>query len=478
MGQEIAAGRFRKQDFDAFARHLREETALLGDWFDTGRLSSRHGIGGFELEAWLVDSSGQPAPENVRFLEQVGDVPVFPELSQYNIELNTTPLAIKGLALSTMQRDLGHTWQRCEQVAAELGLDVAMVGILPTVRDEMLSIEHMSGMARYRALNEQVMRLRKGRPLTLDIEGPEHLHTEHRDVMLEAATTSFQIHLQVDAARAARYYNTAQLVSGPMVAVSANSPLLFGRRLWQETRIPLFEQAVAVGGIQDAAFGPVKRVTFGSGYVRQSLFELFVENRDHYPMMLPVDLGGPDECLDHLRLQNGTIWRWNRPLIGFDEDGTPHLRIEHRVMPAGPSVVDTIANAALFWGLTVSLAEQQAPVASGIEFARVRDNFYTAAKHGLGAALAWTDGRTWNLQELFRHQLLPMAREGLQGLGCETGEVDRYLGIVSERVRTGRTGARWQIECIERHGRDFALLVKRYLANQRSGLPVHEWPAP
>ncbi len=335
MGQEISGSRFKKHDFEAFSRRLKAETQLLERWFADKRFSARHGTVGFELEAWLVDNAAQPAPENVRFLEQLPDALVSPELSLFNIELNSTPLMVGGDALEAMHRELEANWLRCREVAGSMGLRLAMIGILPTVRDEMLTLANMSHLTRYKALNEQVLRLRHGRALVLEIQGREHLRTEHHDVMLEAATTSFQIHFQVAQNKAARYFNAATILSAPMVAMSANSPLLFGRRLWRESRIPLFEQAVEVGGINGAAFGPIKRVTFGSGYVRESLFELFLENLEHYPVLLPVELGEDPGALEHLRLQNGTVWRWNRPLAGFDADGTPHLRIEHRVVLPG-----------------------------------------------------------------------------------------------------------------------------------------------
>ncbi|WP_303904870.1 glutamate-cysteine ligase family protein [Thiohalomonas denitrificans] len=476
MGQEISGSRFKKHDFEAFSRRLKTETHLLERWFAEQRFSARHGTVGFELEAWLVDAAAQPAPENVRFLQRLPDALVTPELSLFNIELNSTPLALGGNALGAMHRELSANWLRCREAAAAMGLRLAMIGILPTVRDEVLTLANMSLLSRYKALNEQVMRLRGGRALVLEIQGREHLRTEHHDVMLEAATTSFQIHLQVAQGKAARYFNVATILSAPMVAVSANSPLLFGRRLWQESRIPLFEQAVDIGGIEGAAFGPLKRVTFGSGYVRESMFELFHENLEHYPMLLPVELDEQPETLSHLRLQNGTIWRWNRPLVGFDEDGTPHLRIEHRVVPAGPSVIDSIANAALFFGLMTAIAEQERGVEVKLDFARARDNFYNAAKHSLDASIVWLDGRNWNLQELFRRRLLPMAREGLEELSCAAGDIDRYLGIIDERGRTGRTGAAWQGDYVEQTGSDMAKLLERYLELQDSGMPVHEWP--
>jgi hypothetical protein len=476
MGREISGGHFRQRDFARFQRRLEEETEQLAAVFEGRGLSARHGCGGYELEAWLVDATEQPAPVNEAFLERMPAEVASPELSRFNFELGAPPRLVTGDYFTAMGTELAGNWQRCREVAAGLGAAPVMIGILPTVSDAMLGMANMSRMARYRALNEQVMRQRRGRALPLDIQGHEFLHTEHRDVMLEAATTSFQLHLQVTADQAARYYNAAVALSGPMVGASANSPFLFGKRLWRETRIPLFEQAVAVGGFGGAAFGPVKRVTFGSGYVRHSLLELFLENRDHFPVLLPVALDDPPDTLPHLRLHNGTIWRWNRPLMGFDDDGTPHLRIEHRVVPAGPTVADTVANAALFFGLVRALAEQEPAPEALLEFPTARENFYSAAKHGLGATQTWLDGRHWPLASLLRERLLPAAREGLEAAGCAGADIDHYLGIIGERVRTRRTGAAWQIAHAEAHGRDFAALVRAYRGYQDGGAPVHTWP--
>ncbi len=475
MGQEISEGRFRKQDFARFAHRLVEETALLQHHFDEQRLSRRHGVGGFELEAWLVDRAGLPAPINERYLALLGDSALYsPELSQFNVEINSTPLSLTGNALSRMHAELDDNWNHCRQVAQQLDARLAMIGILPTVSPNMLTLEHMSHMTRYRALNEQVLRLRQGRPLELDIVGEQHLQALHGDVMLEAATTSFQIHLQVAQENAVRYYNAMQILSAPMVAISANSPLLFGKRLWQETRIPLFEQAVAIGGIAGASAGPLRRVSFGSGYARHSLMEVFHENAEHFPVLLPVELEEAAERFSHLRLHNGTIWRWNRPLVGFDEDGTAHLRIEHRVLPAGPSVPDTIANAALFFGLSSFLASLEEAPERQLDFAQVRDNFYAAARYGLNAGITWMDGRHGRISELLV-QLLPQAMEGLLQLGCDRAKSEYYLSIIEQRLLSGQTGAAWQLKWMDKHGEDAASLVAAYLERQDSGLPVHRW---
>lgn len=476
MGQEIASAEFEAQDFAQFRARLEQETALLADRFAQGGFTEQGGVGGFELEAWLVDRALRPAPINAAFLDRLDSPLASPELARFNVEVNSTPLLLCDDALVRMHRELDRTWAECRRVAADLQARLLMIGILPTVRDSDLSLANMSALQRYRALNEQVLRMRQGRPLVFDIKGEQHLHVVHEDVMLESAATSFQIHLQVGLAKAARYFNTAVVVSAPMVALCANSPYLFGKDLWDETRIPLFEQAVAVGGYEGAAFGPIRRVTFGSGYVQDTLLECFRENLDHYPVLLPVRLDAPPAELAHLRLHNGTIWRWNRPLIGFDAERGAHLRVEHRVVPAGPSVVDSIANAAFFFGLASALAEADVAPHTQLAFSTARDNFYSAARLGLRASLRWLDGRQWPVQQLLSEQLLPLARNGLARLGIAAADSRDYLGIIDERLRSGCNGARWQRAFVAAHGTDMRALAAAYMEHQDSGLPVHRWP--
>ena len=475
MGQEILTSRFKKQDFEAFETRLREETAALHDWFAVDRFAQASGIGGFELEAWLIDDAGYPLPANEAYLARLANPLVVPELSVFNVEFNTPHLALRGDALSRMHAALQQIWTECYRTAAELGGKLAMIGILPTVRKEDLTVENMSRMVRYRALNEQVLRMRRGKPLQLNIRGRELLRTEHHGVMLEAATTSFQIHLQVPQRDAVSVFNAALLLSAPMVAASANSPFLFGKDLWEETRIPVFEQAVAVVTEEGDAQVTRPRVTFGNDYVHTSLFELFEENLAHYPLLLPMCMDEPLAHLSHLRLHNGTIWRWNRPLIGFDRDGIPHLRIENRVVPAGPSIPDAIANSALLYGLVTAMSRQQPEAATRLSFAQVRENFYTAARTGLEAEIDWIHGKRVLLRQLLLEELLPLARTGLESLGIDRDDIDTYLGIIKARVSTGRTGAGWQRAFAARHGRDLSALTLAYVERQQSGLPVHEW---
>ena len=474
MGEEVTRSHFQKRDFSAFEARLRDETALLQDWFIADAYSRLHGMGGFEVECWLVDSEGSPAPINDQMLERLNSPLVVPELARFNVEINTPPRLLQGDALRRMHDNFARLWRECDTTAQTLNARLVMIGILPTVGEHALSLDYISNKTRYRALNEQVLRLRKGAPIELNIQGREALHTFHSDVMLEAGATSFQIHLQVSQGQDARFYNAAVILSAPMVAASANSPYLFGKDLWDETRIPLFEQAVSICPPGEKNCPPV-RVTFGEKYVQQSLMECFRENLQDHSILMPELCDDAPAKLTHLRLHNGTIWRWNRPLIGFDDNGTPHLRIEHRVMPAGPSHIDTIANAALFFGLVQALATDADAPESRLTFEQARANFYAAAKHGLRARISWLDGREVPVHELLQHDLLPRARRGLQALEISSEDIDLYLGVIEARIKLGCNGAEWQRRYVKKHGAGMKELLTAYVVNQQHGAPVHEW---
>lgn len=470
MGQDIAATQFTASDFVAFRERLETETALLARWFADGTLERGRPTAGCELETWLVGSDLEPAPRAEALLKRLDSPQVVPELATFIAEINGDPVPLRGDALSRLAAGLMLTLGRCQAVAAGLGTRIAMIGILPTVRPTHLSAQFMTPRPRYRALNDRILALRHERPLTLDIRGRDRLVLEWQDVMLEAAATSFQVHLKVTPERSARAYNASKMLSGPMVAIGANSPYLFGRDLWDETRVPLFEQSVSVG---DAV--PEERVSFGFRYARESILETFQSNLVRYPVLMPQLMDEPPERLAHLRLHNGTIWRWNRPLIGFDSPGRPHLRIEHRVLPAGPSLPDMIANAALYFGAVTDLIADPEPLEEQLPFAAARQGFYACARDGLNARIPWLDGQIRPVAEILRQDLLPRARRGLSTLGTDRGEIAHWLGIAEARLTLGRTGARWQRAWVERHGPDIKGLAAAYLERQDSGRPVHEW---
>lgn len=473
MGQEITEQHFRRRDFEHFHARLIEETDLLHEWLESGRFGHEPAMAGLELEAWLTRPDGTPAPENDAFLAALGRQDVVHELARFNVEINAAPQPVTNDGLARLHAGLDATWATCRATARSLGLELVSIGILPTLRDADLCAANMSDSGRYRALNEQVLRQRQGRPIVLDIAGVERLHSEHRDVMLEAGATSFQGHLQVDPESAARHFNASVIASAATVAIAANSPFLFGRRLWEETRIPLFEQAIAVGGHaidRDA----VPRVGFGTGYANRSLSEPFRENVAAFPVMLPLDLGSEADRLPHLRLHNGTIWRWNRPLVGFGEDGRPHLRIEHRVMAAGPSVADMMANLVFYYGLVAAWAAAPTPELA-LPFEAARANFYAAARDGLDAEVVTPGGGRADLRAHVLDDLLGHARDGLARLGADGPYAAAALRIVEARVDTGRTGAAWQRARAAQLRGDARRLVREYAQRQDTGQPVHEW---
>ena len=471
MGEEISRSLFGQEDFDRFGERLTEETGLFGDLSASDRLSGDGFVAGFEIEAWLLDHGFFPNPVNDRFLETLAHPLAVPELSRFNVELNCEPLELTGDVLRRATEALGGLWEHCNHVAHGLDTNMVMIGTLPIIRDEDLTLANMSPQTRYEALNREILRQRGGSPLVVDIDGDERLRSEHRDVMLEAATTSFQIHLKTPADVAHRYYNASIMASGPILAGCANAPYLFEKALWAETRIPLFEQSIGLTDFE----GTRGRVTFGSGYLQSTLWEALAENRDAYPVLLPILFDEPATAFRHLRLHNGTIWRWNRPLVGFEGDGTPHVRIEHRVMPSGPTIIDMIANAAFYFGLVREMVDSGFDEDGGLSFADADANFYAAARSGLDTELVWPGAGRVAAPDLLLDELIPAARRGLAAFGVDAEDIRLYLDIVAARVRSGQTGAAWQRAALGHRGGDFREMMSVYCERQRSAVPVHQW---
>jgi hypothetical protein len=474
MGQEISLEQFDEKNFERFYQKLKQETHLLSQLIEQNACSTHQPVAGFEIEAWLIDENMRPSPTNENYLATFNHPWASAELAKFNIEFNSTPAPLKDDVFSRLHEQLHTTWAEACQHAETLDSNVVMIGILPTLEQSDLNLSNMSNMNRYRALNEQVLHAR-GRPIHIDINGAEHLKFDHDDVMIESATTSFQLHIQLPLSIAHHFYNASIIASAPVVALCANAPFLFGRELWHESRIPLFEQSVESGGYSGASHGPIKRVSFGSDYARHSIIECFQENLDHFPVLLPVEQDSAIEAFAHLRLHNGTIWRWNRPLVGFDEDGTPHIRVEHRTPAAGPSVIDSIANAAFYYGLTQSICDEIVTKGWPLPFAQARDNFYKAARFGLDSHIIWFDGHKQRLPHLFETELLPRATSGLKSLGIRCTDIDTYLDIIRQRIAHKQNGSQWQRQYIHEHDHDFTEMMRNYLKNQNSGNPVSTW---
>lgn len=474
MGREIAQSEFSEADFRVFHAQLALETRDLAGYLNDGRVEAETGTCGLELEACLIDTAFRPAPENERFIHQLNDPLVVPELAKFNFELNTPPFPVAPNLLSGLHDYLDRQWQHCKQTAQQLDLDVCQVGILPSLRDSDLHLGNVSARQRYIALNKQILKGRRYRPLDIAIQGDvDQLRLQHNDVMTEAATTSLQIHLQLAPGDFSAYYNASLLASALLVAAGANSPLVFEQVLWEESRIPLFEQSVALPCFISNSGTVVQRVTFGSDYCARSVLELFQENLHAFPVLLPTAYSDKTH-LKHLQLHNGTIWRWNRPLLHITQSGQLQLRLEHRSLPAGPTTADNVANIALFYGL-VSWLANTLPIRELPAFEKVRRNFYAAARWGLDTPLQWLDGIHATPADILLQQALPASIRTLKNIGLDPSEVDYFLQeILRERIVKRQTGARWQRDFFERNHRDSRALMEAYQYHCTQGA-VHTW---
>jgi CBS domain-containing protein len=467
------------RDLQALERMLAEGS------FETGMTRI-----GAEQEMFLVDGSWQPAPDAVAVLAAIADGHFTTEVGAFNLELNLDPQVFTGDCLRRLEAQLDQLLAIARACAGSVGLGVVLAGILPTIRKGDLSLDNMVQNPRYLALNSALMSLR-GEAYELHIKGTDELRVRQESVMAEACNASFQVHLQVTPDSFVNHYNVAQLLAGPVLACATNSPLLFGKRLWAETRIALFEQSVDTRRPAHHLRERTARVTFGTDWVHSSVVELYKEDITRFrPVLAPDDYvdpfaelaAGRIPALDALRLHTGTVWRWNRGCYGIT-DGAPHLRIENRVLPSGPSVVDEVANAALWLGLMRALADRHPEISRALPFEQVRSNFVAAARQGLAAKLVWLDGSEMGADALALDVLLPLADAGLASVGIDPADRERYLTVVERRVHSGHTGSRWLLNSLTamRHqgtaGQRLNSLTAAMVARQRSGSPVAEWTA-
>ncbi len=494
MGDEVEHQQFTRADrtrhrvkvrrsLDAFARMLRESR------FETGGSCT-----GMEMELNLVDAEGRPALRNAEVLEQIADPAFVTELGQFNLEINAPPRQLEDGGLGNYETHLRDSLNAAEQQAGGVGAHLVAIGILPTLEEGHMAPSTISGNPRYSLLSDQILAAR-GEDISIDIDrwdGPdtgESLSTTADTIMPEAACTSTQFHVQVSPEEFGRYWNASQVAAGVQVALGANSPYLFGRELWRETRIPLFAQATDTRSDELRAQGVRPRVWFGERWATD-VFDLLEENVRYFPGLLPVvDDEDPMEVLDRdetphlteLRMHNGTIYRWNRPVYDV-VDGRPHLRVENRVLPAGPTMLDTIANAAFYFGLVRAIAEHERPPWTRMSFSAAEENFDAGARMGIEANVYWPGVGRVPATELALRRLLPLAAEGLEAWGVSAADVDRYLGVIEQRCVTGVNGASWYVDQVQRAegrgiARDEALrgVLLDYMDHMHANDPVHSW---
>jgi hypothetical protein len=488
VGEEVSATAFTGEDrkryrekvkrcLDVFARMLAEAR------FDADRRSI-----GLEIELNITEETGDPAMANAHVIELIADPDFQTELGQFNVEINIPPRTLGDGTLAELERTVRADLNQAEERAQEAHARLVMIGILPTLTEQLLDAGSLSANPRYELLNQQIFAAR-GEDLHLAIDGIERLSTYADTIAPEAACTSVQLHQLVDPGAFARHWNASQCIAGIQLAVGANSPFFFGRELWRETRIALFEQATDTRPEELKAQGVRPRVWFGEGWIT-SIFDLFEENVRFFPALLPVcDDEDPVEAIERgdtpelseLRLHNGTIYRWNRPVYDVVR-GRPHLRVENRVLPAGPTVADILANAAFYYGLVRVLADHDRPLWTQMSFSAAEENFHACARAGIEARVYWPGVGEVPVAELVLRRLLPMAHDGLDRWGVDGADRDRLLGIIERRCVEGRNGAAWQAATFhrlyERLDREDALreMTVRYRELMHANEPVHSWP--
>ena len=476
MGTDIGQEDFGERDYTRFAERLEQCLSALGQLLERPGFGAGPATIGAELELFLVDGVARPLPRNQAIRTAVADPRVSVELDRFDLELNASPVLLAGRPFAALGGELNVLLDRVADAAKAHAGRPAVIGILPTLRQADLGRGMITEVPRYRALNSGLRRLR-GEPFRIQITGQDPLELASEDIALEGANSSFQVHLRVDPAEFTRTYNAVQLATAPVLAVSGNSPTFLGHRLWDETRIALFKQSVDDRQRRGPRRRPA-RTALGTGWLRGGPLELFTESvRLHQPLLpashqpraaasgpeLPAGAGAPP--LDELRLHQSTVWRWNRAI--YDPASGGHLRNEMRALPAGPTVIDMLANAAFLIGLSLWLAAQDQRWTYALPFERADHGLYRAAQRGLSARLTWPAGhhdqiRTLTAAKLVP-ELVPAARQGLLQAGVTAAEADGLLGVISARSATGQTGAAWQRATLaaaeRRHNREHALAI-------------------
>jgi CBS domain-containing protein len=485
-------GELAGEDRRRFTRAILADLRALERMLAEGMFETGVGRIGAEQEMFLVDKGYQPAHGALKMMKRLDDPHFTTELGIFQLEMNADPQPFHGKGISALEEQLVDLYEKASVAAEAEDMHPVLVGILPTITKNDLGLDSMVPSPRYMALNRATTALR-GEPYDFSIKGLDELNVRHDSVMVEACNCSFQVHLQVDPESFARMYNISQAILGPALSVATNSSVLFGKRLWAETRIALFEQAVDTRKPGHHLRDSIARVSFGKRWVQKSVMEIYKEDVARFRSLVGTDLDeDPMKALENgripqlkaLRLHNGTVYRWNRACYGTPVpggSGKPHLRIEMRVMPSGPSIGDEIANAALWLGLMSEMGSTMEDVTKHMEFDQAQANLYAAAREGLSARFSWLDGEEIDAQKLVLERLLPLAESGLRRVNIEESDIKKYLGIVDHRVRTQRTGSRWMLQSLAgmqnkgSTGERLNALVAATVARQKTGRPVAEW---
>ncbi len=463
------------------------EYMLANDWFESDIIRI-----GAEQEMCLVHNKTlKPACINMEVLEHLKDMPwCVTELAKFNLETNLSPREFTGDCLSQMEAENVDYLSIIQKVLDKFDASIVLCGILPTLRKHDLEMHNLTPKDRYFALMAAIQKHLLGSSFELRVEGIDELLVKHDSPLLEACNTSFQVHLQVTPKDFVKMYNISQALAAPVTAISANSPLVFGRRLWHETRIALFQQSLDTRTTHDHMRERLPRVNFGSGWLKGDITQIYKEDISRFRVLLAGAIeedslemvkAGITPKLRALQIHNSTVYRWNRPCYGISPNGKPHLRIENRVMPAGPSSVDAVANAAFWLGCMTAMGDQYEDITKHIDFVDVRDNFLKSAKFGIDTTFTWLKDRKIPVTELILKELLPLAREGLKSRKVKSADISKYMDIIEARAKEHKTGARWALRTFtalkKEVTNDEALtaVTAAIIKNQKLNKPVHTW---
>ena len=495
MGEQRVTIAKEPQEVQAFVRRLLNDVRALeymldNEWFESDIVRI-----GAEQEMCLVNSKTfKPAKINVEVMKKMKKYKwLDTELAQFNLETNLTPYEFKGKALRKLEdENLGYI-KKIRETVRKMGADVILTGILPTLRKYDLDLENLTPNPRYRGLMESLHGQLLGKGFEININGIDELNIIHDSPLLEACNTSFQVHLQVAPADFVELYNIAQTLTGPTIALAANSPLVFGKRLWHESRIAMFQQSVDTRTSQQHLRDRSPRVNFGNGWLQNSILEIYKEDIARFRVLMTADEkeeswekinAGVTPKLKSLQVHNSTVYRWNRPCYGISSNGKPHLRIENRVLPAGPTVLDATANAAFWLGAMIGMHKHHKDIRKKLSWDDVRDNFVKASRYGIDCKFTWFGDKKYGAVDLILKELLPIAREGLEERKIDKADVDRYLGTIQERIKKHCTGARWQLRAFTKlkesitNDEAAAVVTACIIENQEKETPVHKWKIP
>ncbi|MEP6902703.1 MAG: hypothetical protein ABJA66_13205, partial [Actinomycetota bacterium] len=455
MGDKKVTTQTDEHQMRQFTKAVLNDLQALEKMLGEGQMETDALRIGAEQEMFLVDSSFHPAPLALEIIETAKDGRLTTEIGRFNLEANLTPLEFAGDCLRKLETELNEIINVVKKAAKKFDADTVLCGILPTIQQSDLTEENLTPNPRYTEMN-RVLTALHGEERIVHIKGLDEIKLHLQDTFTEFCNTSFQLHLQVSNADFARYYNWAQAISAPVLASAVNSPILLGHRLWHETRLALFQHSTDERSTAEQERSRPARVTFGRDWVKDSIVEVFHEDVARFRIILTRELHenslevlaqGKIPGLHAWRMHNGTIWRWNRACYGVMND-KPSLRIEARFLPAGPTVADEMANSAFFLGLMMALPEEYGDVTEKMSFDDAKNNFFTVARYGLKSQIAWLDGKNYSAQKLILEELLPRAHRGLRSANIDSADIEKYLGILEERVSQEKTGAQWMLDSL------------------------------